>query len=85
MKEIRNCPSTLAVGYDTYSPTALKRVFDKQKVSHILPYESIEKNEDMVYVSKNEKKTYKSLGLSYCFILIILKASTYLPIPNKPS
>ena len=46
MKEITNCPSTLAPGYDTYSPVALKKLFDKQKVSHILPYESIEKNEE---------------------------------------
>ena len=35
---IDRCPSTLVPGYDTYSPPALKRLFDKQQVSHILPY-----------------------------------------------
>jgi serine/threonine-protein kinase HipA len=36
--EIKNCPGTLAAGYDTYSPTAIRRVFDKQKVNHILDF-----------------------------------------------
>jgi serine/threonine-protein kinase HipA len=35
---ITYCPGTLAEGCDTYSRTALKRVFDGKKVSHILPY-----------------------------------------------
>ena len=35
---IDRCPSTLMPGYDTYSPLALKRLFDKQRVSYILPY-----------------------------------------------
>jgi serine/threonine-protein kinase HipA len=35
---ITYCPGTLADGCDTYSRTALKRVFDGKKVSHILPY-----------------------------------------------
>src|ERR1700761_296298 len=40
LPEIRHCPGTLAPGYHTYSPTALKRVFQGKKVSHILPYDS---------------------------------------------
>jgi serine/threonine-protein kinase HipA len=35
---IKYCPGTLAEGYDTFSRTALKRVFDGKKVSHVLPY-----------------------------------------------
>jgi len=35
---ITYCPGTLAEGNDTYSRTALKRVFNGKKVSHILPY-----------------------------------------------
>ena len=35
--DIKNCPSTLAAGYTTYSPTALRRMFDNKKVSHIKP------------------------------------------------
>lgn len=43
---ITHCPSTLAEGYETYSPVALKNLFVGKKVSHILPYDSPEKNEE---------------------------------------
>jgi serine/threonine-protein kinase HipA len=36
--EIKNCPGTLAAVYDTYSPTALKRMFDGKRVSHMLDF-----------------------------------------------
>jgi serine/threonine-protein kinase HipA len=38
LPEIKYCPGTLAEGFDTYSSTALKRVFQGKKVSHVLPY-----------------------------------------------
>lgn len=38
LPDIKNCPGTLAAGYDTYSPTALRRVFDNRKVSHLLDF-----------------------------------------------
>ena len=38
--KLTHCPGTLAPGFDTYSRTSLKRVFDGRKVSHILPYEA---------------------------------------------
>ena len=43
--KLTHCPSTLAEGYETYSPVALKNLFAGKKVSHILPYDSPEKNE----------------------------------------
>lgn len=43
--EITRCPSTLNEGFSTYSPVALKNLFAGKKVSHILPYDSPEKNE----------------------------------------
>ena len=36
MIHISSCPSTLAEGFDTYSPTAIKRLFGGHRVSHIL-------------------------------------------------
>jgi len=33
------CPSTLAPGYNTYCPSARRKLFDGQEVSHVLPYE----------------------------------------------
>lgn len=44
--KLTHCPSTLAEGYETYSPVALKYLFAGKKVSHILPYDSPEKNEE---------------------------------------
>lgn len=38
MIEIKNCPGTLSVGHNTYSPTAIRRVFDNKKVSPILDF-----------------------------------------------
>ena len=35
MKELNHCPSTLADGFSSYSPTACKKLFDGQKVSHL--------------------------------------------------
>jgi serine/threonine-protein kinase HipA len=37
---IKYCPGTLATGYDTYSRTCLRRMFNGRKVHHVLPYES---------------------------------------------
>ena len=38
MIEIKNCPSTLAEGYDTYSPQAVKRLFAGKRVSPFLDF-----------------------------------------------
>ena len=40
MERLSVCPSTLAEGFDSYSPTALKSLFDGINVSPILPFNS---------------------------------------------
>lgn len=40
MTELNVCPSTLQEGFTTYSPDALKTLFDGKKVSHILDFDS---------------------------------------------
>jgi len=40
MTEINVCPCTLAEGFQTYSPAALRQLFDGAEVSHILPFNS---------------------------------------------
>lgn len=39
-QEINICPSSLIQGHSTYSPAALKRLFDGRQVSHILSFDS---------------------------------------------
>ncbi|MDR1881444.1 MAG: HipA domain-containing protein [Prevotella sp.] len=46
--EVKNCPGALAVGYDTYSPTAIRRVFDNRKVSHILDFSNDDGHRSMI-------------------------------------
>ena len=45
MSEIKYCPGTLAEDFLTYSPICLKNVFNGKKVSHILPYQTPDKDE----------------------------------------
>lgn len=40
METLHVCPSTLAEGFDTYSPAARKLLFDGREVSHILTFDS---------------------------------------------
>ena len=40
METLNVCPSTLAEGFDTYSPAACKLLFDGKEVSHILGFDS---------------------------------------------
>lgn len=46
LPEIKNCPGTLAKGFDTYSPLCLRKMYGGKKVSHLLPYSSSKKDED---------------------------------------
>ena len=57
MPEIKYCPGTLAEGYNTYSPTCLRRVFNEKNVSHILPYlPAKESEEDAEKFIENRKR-----------------------------
>lgn len=42
---VDRCPSTLKPGFTTYSPAALRKVFDGKRVSHVLPFESPDKSQ----------------------------------------
>jgi hypothetical protein len=46
--DIKSCPGTLAPGYDTYSPEALRRMFDGGKVSHLLDFPNDESSRLLV-------------------------------------
>ena len=38
MKTLNVCPSLLSEGYHTYSPLALRRLFNGKQVSHLLSF-----------------------------------------------
>ena len=46
LEEIKYCPGNLTEGHNTYSRTCLRRVFNGKAVSHILPYNSPQTDEE---------------------------------------
>ncbi len=46
LEEIKYCPGNLTEGHNTYSRTSLRKVFSGKSVSHILPYNSPQTDED---------------------------------------
>lgn len=47
LDELRYCPGTLAEGFSTYSRSCLRNLFNGKKVSHILPYDPPQQNEEV--------------------------------------
>ncbi|HEX4950143.1 MAG TPA: HipA domain-containing protein [Blastocatellia bacterium] len=57
LPEINVCPGTLAEGFSSYSPSCLRNLFDGKKVSHLLPFDSPQKNEtEAVLFAKNRER-----------------------------
>ncbi len=54
---IKYCPGSLAEGFTLYSPAFLRRMFDNKQVSHILPYDAPQVNEeDAIQFMENRKR-----------------------------
>ncbi len=70
---IKQCPSTLAVGYNTYSNTALRRVFKGKKVSPILPYDSPASNEVTDALFTENRKRMSISGVQEKFSVLLEK------------
>jgi len=73
MPEITHCPGTLAEGYDTYSRTCLKRVFNNRKVSHILPYDSPTSNEETEELFEDNRKRISISGVQEKYSVLLEK------------
>lgn len=70
---IKYCPGTLAEGYDTYSKTALKRMFGGKKVSHILPYDSPAANEQTDQLFEDNRMRISISGVQEKFSVLLDK------------
>ncbi len=71
--DIQYCPGTLKEGNHSYSSTALKRVFNGKKVSHILPYISPASNEVTDELFKDNQKRISISGVQEKFSLLLEK------------
>ena len=68
--EIKYCPGTLAEGYSTYSATCLRSMFNGKKVSHVLPFESPQQNEEVVGLFMENMKYLSISGVQQKLSLI---------------
>lgn len=94
MTIINSCPGTLSEGFNTYSQTALNRVFHGKKVHHILPYDSPTSNEESNILFDENRKRISISGVQEKFSVVLEKnklrlaheneAGTYIlkPIPS---
>jgi serine/threonine-protein kinase HipA len=73
LPEIKVCPGTLAEGYSGYSPAFLRRMFDGRKVSHVLPYNAPEKNEDDAEKFLENRKRISISGVQEKLSLVLEK------------
>ncbi|MCU4177254.1 type II toxin-antitoxin system HipA family toxin [Carboxylicivirga sp. N1Y90] len=73
LPDIKYCPSTLKEGNNTYASTALKRLFNGKKVSHILPYESPATNEVTDELFEDNRKRMSISGVQEKFSVLLDK------------
>ncbi len=81
--EIKYCPGTLAEGFDTYSPTCLKRVFNGKKVSHILPYNPPNVSEEDAEKFQQNRKRLSISGVQEKVSLLLEKSTLRLTEENE--
>src|SRR5579871_1251778 len=73
LPDIQHCPGTLAPGYHTYSRTALVRVFQGRKVSHLLPYDSPASNAATDELFNENRKHMSISGVQEKFSVLLEK------------
>ncbi|MGB5033396.1 MAG: HipA domain-containing protein, partial [Saprospiraceae bacterium] len=71
LPEIKYCPGTLSEGFNTYSRTALNRVFQGKKVHHFLPYDSPSTNleTDQMFEENRNRMSISGVQEKYSVLL----------------
>lgn len=73
LPEIKYCPGTLSEGFNTYSRTALNRVFQGKKVHHVLPYDSPESNPETNQMFEENRNRMSISGVQEKFSVLLDK------------
>ncbi|MFA6335411.1 MAG: HipA domain-containing protein [Bacteroidales bacterium] len=71
MNTLDRCPSTLAAGFDTYSPIARKRLFGGQHISPILPYEPIDTNKEEAKLFQKNRERISLSGVQGKYSMVL--------------
>lgn len=83
LPEIKYCPGTLSEGFDTYSRTALKRVFRGAKVHHVLQYDSPASNSETDELFEENRKRISISGVQEKFSVLLDKNKLRLVNENE--
>ena len=73
LPEIKYCPGTLSEGFNTYSRTALNKVFQGKKVSHFLPYDSPASNAETDQLFEENRNRMSISGVQEKFSVLLDK------------
>ena len=73
LQELDRCPGTLATGFSTYSPGCLRNLFHGKKVSHILPYDPPQQNEEVEALFLDNRKRISISGVQEKLSLVLEK------------
>jgi serine/threonine-protein kinase HipA len=73
LPEISYCPGTLAKGFNTYSRTCLKRVFQGKSVHHVLPYDTPASNPESDDLFEQNRKHMSISGVQEKFSVLLEK------------
>jgi serine/threonine-protein kinase HipA len=94
--ELKYCPSTLAEGFSSYSPSAIRNMFYNKKVSHILDFDAPEISEEVAEQFRQNSKIISISGAQFKQSLLLEKNKLRLtqqgergqyilkPIPIRP-
>jgi serine/threonine-protein kinase HipA len=73
LPEISYCPGTLTKGFNTYSRTCLKRVFQGKSVHHVLPYDTPASNPESDDLFEQNRKHMSISGVQEKFSVLLEK------------
>lgn len=81
--KVDRCPSTLKSGFTTYSPAALRNVFQGKKVNHVLPFASPESDESVREAFIENRKRLSISGVQIKLSLALEKNKLRLTNANE--
>ena len=61
--ELKYCPGTLSEDFSSYSPGCLRNLFNGKKVSHVLPYDQPQQNEDVAELFMENRRRISISGV----------------------
>jgi serine/threonine-protein kinase HipA len=73
MIPLDRCPSTLKLGYDGYSPAALRKLFVGKKVNHLLPFLPAEKDAHVQELFMENRKRISISGVQKKLLMVLQK------------